>query len=157
MERHLRWMSGDNLSIYVGNMTEHLQTALTGEPVMMDNYSIRPHYNRPRRLFLRNHFNISVLLVPKENPDQAQTDAQDTRCPICLEDFTIENVGLKPDCGHIHCCNCLDMYLTSKQNQAPNQGEDVNIIRCSLCRTQITKLETSNTDIYHSLKSKHFS
>lgn len=149
MERHLQWISGDNLIEHVMIMTEYLQMALGGDMSGLGYINNRPYYNRPRQLLRRNHFNIAFNLI---NRDTEQKEAEETefRCPICLEDKDICDSGMKPDCGHMHCNHCVDMYLISRQNQPVNEhdAEQNHILRCSMCRSRITKIEMYNTNIH---------
>ena len=103
----------------------------------------------PLREALRNCQSLpgAISLAPfrHEVPDpvvfEVHTDengavGEDTKCPICLDDFSEDNnkILIKTRCGHTFHATCLHAWKTTQINTAYRASE-IPSVTCPSCRT----------------------
>ncbi|TFK97648.1 hypothetical protein BDV98DRAFT_483916, partial [Pterulicium gracile] len=63
--------------------------------------------------------------MPSATVQEWKTDDSDTRCPICLDDYSPEDTVMKlPDCSHWLHKDCLQQWLKGAQT-------------CPICRRRV--------------------
>ena len=89
------------------------------------------------------HDIIVYQLDYRESRKQDVQTSETFECPVCYEDFDIQN-RVTNSCSHNLCCTCMISYLqvAYKEQASPC---------CSLCRDPIHVLETPDTRISEKL------
>ena len=107
--------------------------------------------NHPLRAALQHCQSLpgAISLAPLRNevPDpvvfEVHTDdkgavGDDTKCPICLDEFndTKSKTIIKTRCGHTYHAECLQAWKTTQINAALRASEVPNVT-CPSCRTAL--------------------